>query len=264
MVFKTGSSVLKAPQEPLPDFYDEYDTIYWAFATRPHIDTARIQEALVYSLDSLGVWDDAHALYIFAGDNAADGLINWIKPGTYNASTNNSPSFIRYQGYDFNGSDQYLTLFNPNGVIAQDDATIGVYVRENVSEAAAAVYAYDVSNNYFLLNPRNASNQASYRINQTLDGVKTLDDSNGAGFFMATRRGSTEIELYRGGTSLDAEADVSTGVPDTDITVGRAGGNYGTRQTAIVFICPGKTDAQATAINTIKERYMDRIGGGVQ
>lgn len=249
---------------PPPDFTDEYDTVYAAFATKPHIDTADIFNDFVYSLDSAGFWDRAHYLNVYCGaSTSADALINWINPGTNNATAVNSPTFTRYRGFDFNGSSQYLnTNFNPYGIVAQDDATGIVYIREDNAEAGPAYSAYDGSGNYFYLNPRNASNQVSYRTNQTADEASTL--AAWIGCWIATRRGANDIEVYRNGSSQDTGTDASVAVPNINIYIARHASNYGTRETSLFMVIDGVSDTEAAALNTIIERLHDRLGIGVQ
>ena len=260
-ILRYGNSTYTPPEE-IPDFTDEYDTVYAAFATKPHIDTADIFNDFVYSLDSAGFWDRTHLLQVYCGAaTATDAVINWITPGTYNATAMNSPTFTRYRGFDFNGTNQYLnTNFNPYGIVAQDDATGIVYVREDDAQAAGAYFAYD--GNYFTLNPRDASNRVQYRINQSLDEVYTTDAWLGC--WMATRRGATDIQVYRNGSSVDTSVDASSGVADANIHVSRAASAYGTRETSLLMIMDAISTAEAGALNTIIERMMDRLGIGVQ
>ena len=261
-ILRYGNSTYTPPEE-IPDFTDEYDTVYAAFATKPHIDTADIFNDFVYSLDSAGFWDRTHYLNVYCGGtNSADALVNWRNPGTNNAVAVNSPTFTRYRGFDFSGSNQYLTTFNPYGIIAQDNATGIVYVREDNAEAGPAYSAYDGGGNYFYLNPRNASNQVSYRTNQTADEAST--EAAWVGCWIATRRGATEIEVYRAGVSRDSGTDASSAVPNTNIYVGRHASNYSTKETTLFMVMDGVSDAEAAALNTIIERLMDRLGIGVQ
>jgi hypothetical protein len=253
-----------APVPPVetPDFTSEdYEAVYNAFATKPHADTADIFNDFVYSLDSAGFWDRIYYLNVYCGATTeADAVINWVNPGTNDASAMNTPTFYRYRGFDFNGSNQYLnTNFNPNGVVAQDDATAMIYVREDTQEAANVFSAYD--GNYFSMTPRNASNQVSWQINQTAGEAQTLAAWNG--FWIISRRGSTESECYRNGTSVDTSTDVSTAVPNATFWVGRHASAYGTRETSLFIVTDGVSDSEAANWNTIVTRLVTRLGIGI-
>ena len=96
------------------DYYAEFQTVYDAFAAKPHADTAAFMETLVYSLDTLdfeggeSVWDRMDLFYVFAGRDGADALINWVNPGTYDAANISETSFTAYEGFAGDGSSDYI------------------------------------------------------------------------------------------------------------------------------------------------------------
>lgn len=261
-ILRYGNATAPTPPEETPDFYSEYIPIYNAFATKPHADTADIFNDFVYSLDSMSLWNRTHYLNVYCGAaTEADAVVNWVNPGTNNASAMNTPTFYRYRGFDFNGSDEYINSnFNPLGIVSQDDVTGVIYVREDATESASVFSAYD--GNYFTINPHNASNQVSWQINQTAGEAQTI--AAWIGCWIITRRGSTESECYRNGATVDTSTDISTAVPDASFYVGRHASYYGTRELSLFMILDGMTDAEAAALNVIIERMMDRLGIGVQ
>lgn len=262
-ILRYSNYTAPVPPEETPEFTSgDYEVVYNAFATKPHADTADIFNDFVYSLDSAGFWDRTYYLNVYCGAaTEADAVINWVNPGTNDATAMNTPAFYRYRGFDFNGSNHYInTNFNPNGVVAQDDATGIIYLREDTQEAVYVYSAYD--GNYFSLNPRNTSNQVSYRTNQTADEAQTI--ATWIGCWIATRRGASEIECYRNGTTQDSGTDASTAVPDAPFWINRHSAVYGTRETSMFMVMDGVTDAEATTLNTMIERMMVRLQIGVQ
>ncbi len=94
--------------------------------------------------------------------------------------------------------------------------------------------------------------------------VTSVGSTDSRGFFMATRRGATDVEVYRNGSSIVAHNAASVSIPN-DVTELFAinGTNLDVTQISIALIMDGVSDAEAAAINTIIETYMDAIGKGV-
>lgn len=89
--------------------------------TLPSSNTQTLQNTLLTSLKTDGVWDKLDIFYVFAVDNNASEFttINWKNPNALvNTPTQstliNSPAFTNKAGFTGNGTDSYInTNYNP-------------------------------------------------------------------------------------------------------------------------------------------------------
>ena len=248
----------------------EYDTVYKAMTTKPTAQYAVIDDDMVYSLDSAGFWDRMDYLLIVASENEDGALINWIKPGTYDADNVSSTAWTKFEGYTGDGANDYIsTNFNLSSNTSNytlDDASVGIYIRTNLQETTPTVFKASDGTNSVGLSPRTTTDQYSAKINASLNmgGIAVLDSR---ALWVLTRTASNACSMYRTTTKLETETDVSTSIPDTEIYVLyniTAPGYYSAHQFSIFFIMDGVSDDDVTNLNTIFERRMDRLGKGVQ
>jgi hypothetical protein len=255
----------------------EYQTVYDAMGTKPSAGTATAQNTMVNSLVSGGYWARMDLLYIFATDaTTVEAKINWVTPGTYNltdpGSTN--PTFTSLEGYTGDGSSDYLSTsyapYTNYDNIAINSTTLGAYTRTHTTNTGRVIGLYEHSSGDKLweLIPNNYD-----YLSGTLNSYSGFgyEQSSDIGTAMVTRRGSTESEIYRNGVSLGSDATVSTNFPLSGAVYILAQNNVGTGaeefygdQVSIIFVMDAISDAEATALNTIFETYMDAIGKGVQ
>ena len=110
----------------------EYQAVYDSFTNPPPTAVADAQNTMVESLVAAGIWAKLDVFYLFANYWPDDGLINWINPGTNNATAVNAPGFISYEGYTA-ASLKYIDLnyaTATHGVnYTQNDSSAGLYCR---------------------------------------------------------------------------------------------------------------------------------------
>lgn len=253
----------------------EYQAVYDAYTTKPHADTADIDNDMVYSLDSAGYWTDFwDVLYVYATNNSTDAKINWINPGTFDCTDpgTTNPLFTRYEGFTGNiaGGD-YLSAnynLNDNAVnISQNSLSLAVYCRTDEQSTEWSMGVYD-GVAYSGMSLRATLAQRSYLSAAGAMTVTHLGATN-AGFHMATRRGATETEGYWNGVSQGTDTDASSGLQDYNIFIlgqnaADTPGSFTDAQLSIVGISKGATDDDVSKINTIIERRMRRIGKNVE
>lgn len=246
----------------------EYDTVYQAMTTKPTAAYAVIDDDMVYSLDSAGFWDRMDYLLIVASENEDGALINWIKPGTYDADNVSSTAWTQFEGYTGDASADYIsTNFNVSSNTVNytlDNSSVGIYIRDNQQEAQYIFIATDGTNATGLV-PRNASDQKTARVNSDLlmAGSAVLDCR---GTYIVSRTADDACAVYLNGTSIDSETDTSSSIPDAEMLIlSTPTPTYSDHQFSIFWIMDGVADAtEAAKINTIFERRMDRLGKGVQ
>jgi hypothetical protein len=279
-ILRYSNYQLATPPAETPDFYDEYDTVYAAFTTKPSEAIAGYQEALVYSLDTMdfaggaSVWDRLDLFLVFAAhtNGGSEALINWFDPGIFNADDPTTTQWDNLEGYTGDGTTDYIsTNFAPSTDATNytlNSASVGIYLRTNISSTTANAFGIADGTARTSLHPRNASDYYLSRINNTSGSNQNAPmGGNSQGLWVITRTASNVTEAYHNGTSIDSDVTDSNALPTAEFFILDCNGisdTFSAHQVSIFFIMNGITDAEATAINTVIETYMDAIGKGVE
>jgi len=256
----------------------EYQAVLDAWTTDPEGDTLTWQNTLTDSLTtygggSNGYWGRMDLLYIFSHTESADGehLTNWIDPDSVATAVSGPTHGLG--GFTGNGTDQYIdtkyALSSDVSNFTQNDATFGVYIRNNIQDDGQPL-GINHGSGAIEFYPRYTDNTANYKIN---DGTYTTHSSitESRGLHIATRTSSTTTELYLDGTSVGTGSQTSASISAGHLYILCANGDgsgipnqFSENQVSIVFIMDGVTDAEAAQLNRFFETYMDNIGQGVQ
>src|SRR5574343_643318 len=70
-------------------------------------------DKMIKSLKSAGVWAKLDVLQMYAAPTAADAVVNWKSPGTFNATLVNSPTFTADKGVVSGTAKAINTGYNP-------------------------------------------------------------------------------------------------------------------------------------------------------
>ena len=249
-------------------FSAEYQAVYDEMSPKPAADTAAFQNTMVVDLVAGGYWSTQwDVFYVPANGRIANAYLNWIVPtGDDNLSIAAATvTFAGYKGFTGDGAGGSVTTnWNPSteGVLyVQNDATVGVYVLLDKNESGAPIGI--VATYTIHIKPR-VSGSFQGRLNAGSAGAfATVSD--GLGFHLITRRASNDLEGYKDGSSIATATTASTGIPNANLTIlSKGSGEYSTNTVAIAMAGGSISDADADAINTIIEAYMDNIGEGVQ
>lgn len=191
------------------------------------------QNQLVINLKAAGIWSLLDILYIFATDGGTDfATINWKAPSSFQITKVNTPTFTNNEGFNFNGTTQYLnTNWRPgtDGInYTQNSASVGVYVNEAVT--ANSLLDFGCSNNAdgitqgIFLNSRNDSNNATNRTNDNT--TFTASVSTSLGFNMNQRRASNDKREWKDGSQVGStQTTTSTTPPTVNLFFGASNGN---------------------------------------
>lgn len=259
---------------PVTGYCAEFDTVYAAFDTEPHDDTAVYMNAMVNSLDSAGLWDRMDFFYVFSAHDSVDSFINWVHPGTYDI-TNYNATWDKWQGFTGNGSSAYLETnanFNADAATvnySQNSATIGVYTRKDLAEDRCVMGVYASGTTAVRLVAESTSGNFWGYINSAQTET-TQSNTDSRGLFIMTRRASDVLELYKNPTGEGTEnTTASGGVPNYSFAILARHYYTGTptlfsaQQVSIAFAMDGVTTAEAELIYEIIQRYMTAIGSEV-
>jgi hypothetical protein len=248
-------------------FTAEYQAIYDAFTTKPSADIAAAQNTMVKSLVDSGVWAKLDLFYVFAGHTNDNGesLINWFKPGTFDATLRNAPSYIALEGFTGNGTNaDILTNWNmANDSInyTLNNASFGAYSRIDQIEDKCLIGA-NSGGNFNDIFPQLLTGKSSFRINS---GSGAIGGSlvTSTGMYIATRESSTVNRLYKNKASISG-AVVSTALVNTDLTIlSRSGTFNSTNQVSMAFAGSSLNQMDVNNLTDAFEVYMDSNGKGV-
>jgi hypothetical protein len=252
-------------------FVAEYGTIYDAFTTKPSDSVAAEQNKLVKSLVNSGVWAKLDTFYVLAGhtNGAGESLINWINPGTFDATAVNIPAFVAFEGFTGNGTTAYIDLnwnANTQGVnYVLNSASQGLYSRtsgiENVTELGADDNTYSSS-----LRIKYASNLTSDIINQNRGEFSGQTDASndGLGLYILSRTSNIVAKVYRNGIAYSGtNINTADGIPNANFNAFKAGGQvspFSTRQLSMLFTGSGLDQTDATNLYNAFQAYMTSNG----
>lgn len=259
-----------------PVWCEQYQLIYDAYITKPTDEQAEIDNLTVEQLVAAGLWYifDIIRMYGVHVNTGGEALINCVNPGTFGATAINAPTFTPFQGFLFNGTNQYIThnwIPATNGVNYQQNSACQVlYIRTNVGSAAVASghghYAM-ADNKETFLNPRRATNLAYIRNNGNNSDAGA--NTNGSGLYVNTRTAFNVKTLYRNAVPIVNGVQVSVGRPTRTPYTGACNDDgipINFRPDEVFFEAwgAGLSQAQVTTLNTIIEANAVAKGVGVQ
>ena len=252
---------------------DHYAAILAAMTTDPTGDTLTWQDDLIFSLDSaaVGFWDRIDILYITAQRNTQGANLNWINPAAFTLTDPGAttPAFVPYQGYTGDGSTDYLltnySLLTDAINVGQDDFTVGIYNRAQVSSSG---YVFGVSDATNYITARVLAATLRYYLSQGTAEDESGYFENADGFHLLRRSAAEVTESYYNGTTSGDGVVASGTRPVYDITLLARNtvttpDSFGTWQISVFLIMDAITDAEAAILSTIINKYMTRIGTNV-
>lgn len=146
---------------------------------------------------------------------------SFVNPASTIIATVNSPTFLQNVGYKGNGTTSYLTTnYNPftQGVkYTLNNASMFVYVQENIVSLTCAMGAFTGGNTGLLMYPQYASNQGLYYINN--NSPDCITTQNSVGLSSCIRTSTTNTVGYKNGVISGANARISNNIPNTNIFI---------------------------------------------
>lgn len=255
----------------IQNYVPESKIIFAAMGTTPDSDRKRLIDNFVRDLIDDGIWAKLDFLYILAAHAENSSLLNWINPGTFDATNVHVTAYEVDRGYTGDGANDYLNSnYNPNTDAInylQDDASMGVYVRTDVAENNCDIGGYStiptISAQIF---SRLAADGISTRINDAADLTPVNTDSRG--FFIVTRTRANARRIYKNKISIGNDTQVSVGRPNIDIFIlarnsNGSDGNHSIKQVSAAFAGSGMTQINVNNFHDRLETYLDALGAGV-
>lgn len=217
------------------------------------------QDKLLRALKTSGIWALLDILYIYAQNGGGDfATLNWKNAALYQCSKVNTPTFTNNEGFDFNGTTQYLNtnwIPSVNGVnYTRNNASAGCRVNDNVSVNGAQVYGCsnnaDGISNGSILNPRNGTGSTTGRCNDNT--TMSSATATSLGFFQVQRTGANFKAMFIDGASVATSvATASTALVTVSMFVGATNGNgaasgFSSREIAMFFAGASLAGLEAT------------------
>lgn len=169
--------------------------------------TARfVADQMVRRLKAEGLWAKIDGFYpFFLAPTEADGLLNWKAEDSLTAG--GDPTFTQGRGFTGDGVDAYLEApYQPtDGQMTQNSAHLAIW---SLSATSAAPNFAGVTN--FSITTRTGGDASRWQVNSS-SGF-TNGTTNGSGFFLGSRTGSTAAaeDGYQDGVNRKTSGGTST------------------------------------------------------
>ena len=249
----------------------QYQTVYDSFTSPPPDTVADAQNTMASSLVDAGIWAKLDLFYVFANNDRTNAVINWIAPGTHDASEQNGPiTFTTYEGYTGNASNFFLkTSYNPGDGgsynFTQNSACMGVYNRTYTAISNVSFGALDAGNSGIYADIE--TDRWYGRFNST--GLDAAADTMENGMCLASRIGAAGYSYYNNNQKYDlTEASVAVKNLEIYVMTYNANGVPGTpikadHQMSCFVAGGGLIQSEVTILVNTFETYMDSNGKGV-
>jgi hypothetical protein len=241
--------------------YEPESIAIFAAMTTPPSDTRKGDiNTCVLALKAAGAWTRLEFLWMLAAADQQAGFINWITPANSLTETEAGGTFTADRGYNSNGAASgYLTgptqYFNMTKY-GQNDGHVAIWSRTVGQQANATMGCASVAT--VLLRPRNTSDQAGWRVNNTA-ATSAVANADGTGFFMADRIAAGTEVLHRNGAQIGTAATASNTRPAATPSIGRSNAAYSTVQVACAAVGASCADISAAYYAAIAG-YMTAVG----
>jgi hypothetical protein len=215
--------------------------------------TAKAVSRGVSMLQYNAIWQRLDAFYFFGGLIRAQGLVNWLQPGTYDATEVGSPGWTAVDGHSGDATGAYLnTNFNPNTASSPrytlNAASVGGYFPTIGATTNRRIIGTVTGSSMFVLP---TGTNLSTRLN---DGTtNNIADTSTNGLFAINRTASTSYNKYAGGVNLGAAAVTATAVPGANISFLAGNGVFSDATISMGWIGQNLTGSQVLALDFIAQ-----------
>lgn len=203
-------------------FCAEFQTVYDSWTTKPADADATELNTMVEKMVADGAWAIPDVWYNFAvhTNGASEALVNWINPGTNDATLVNAPAFVAFEGFTGANTKYINSHYNPNteGVnFTLDDASTFGYIRIVTTSGVGVSWGcQNAGGDRCFFIPRLPGNNSFHALN-----AGTSDTWFNApaylGINILQRINATTHEWHVNKTLRRSAAKVSSAIPSFDI-----------------------------------------------
>ena len=256
-------------------FCSQYQAVYDAYTTKPSDAVALIWDTFVSSIVSSGEWAKLDIFYLYAAHTNGDSeaLINWVNPGTFDATAYNAPPFVASQGFTGDIVNRRIDcnwIPSASAVnFTQNSASQIIYIRSDVSSNTGFHgTGVNADNKNCLILNKSATNFSGIQTNDATTVTSAGIVTDGSGLYINTRTAAAVKKLYRNKVAIIETTTVSTGVPthspyclcSNDDNVATA---FKADQVAMYAWGGGFTQTNVNNFTDAFETAMDALGTGV-
>lgn len=249
-----------------PDYQAILDYATTQGYTLPSAGQQTLQNTLVTSLKTAGIWSELDFLYVMATDGDSNyARINWSNPGTFQlADTNGTPVFDPNEGFDRACGEYmsggYIPATHSNNATLSSTSMFLYDWNSDIEQCSANAYMGTISNNQ--KDRWNATNTtATQGINACVINASAYTMA-GTGF-KSFHRSGTDLSLYINGVaSYSNQAGSGTGALNTEqLVLGRdgAGGGNQSQMTLGIWGRGSALVSEAGDMNTAFTTYITSL-----
>jgi hypothetical protein len=250
-----------------------FDSDAQAFFTAASITDSTPKTAvnqLVLDLKTASIWSKMSAIYPFVGGDATKHSYNLKATGSHQITWNGTVTHDS-NGITGNGSTGYgSTVTGTSTITSVNDNHLSFYSRSVGAggQTQMEIGSYGVIGQDIYTASRYSSN--SYMINGVGASEKLTATSNGSGFYVMTRRSSTDLEQYRNATSIHTYTGSNSGasLSANPIVIlatkaSSAALFYSTKNLAFASIGNGLTAGEVSSFNTAVQAFQTTLSRNV-
>lgn len=237
-----------------------------ALGYTPPSDSVKTKgNALVVALKAAGIWSSLDLFYVFRTDGDVNfALLNWIAPSSYQATRQNSMTFVSGVGFKGNGSNMYLDLNwipKTNGVTyTLNSSSLFTYHAEAVTSPGTAFGCNDAAGaNTIAFVSYSAGNASFFHHAAFGDNIGGGADSQG--FWHVQRTAAATSKLFKNGSLFGNGTRTSNDRPSTNMYVGGRNNNgslvpMSNTVSVGVFGCGGSLSGLEASLDTAWDAYI--------
>lgn len=282
---RTSRAYKNAPTEDFADYLEDYDAKGFkllaprsfgavqraisqdesaAFLNRISDRTlASLVDELIEGLKADGNYSNLDLLYISL-PTFADFKINVIAATNPLAETGDGGVYTPNLGFASDGVDHYLNsdlAVNAATNFTQNAASISIICNTNMQQTASVAGAF--TSNGVSINPRNTSDQATYRVNNAT-AVNVSGQTDSRGLWTANRSASAATQLYRNGSQIGSGTGTSSTRSSLTFKIGTINTTAFALHQIAMFAIGGSRDAAHEATWYARwKTFMTAIGNNV-
>lgn len=269
--------MVRTEREAMASSYsDEYQVVHDAFTSAPEDTLAVHYNEMIDSLVYYGIWDSTEVFYLGACHDSVDSYLNWKNTNADTLTTGHrgsgkDPQWTAFEGW-FNAvaADQgYLnTGWNPSSDASKFNANSGAVFIASYNDVSENKSAFGVFNTTYLrATPNNSGNIVTY----FLSGYESNSSGGKSDQHLGIRKVTAGTIYYDINGTHASDAVVDAAIPDGNMFIlaynDVGAGTSGAECTNIIMyfiVTAGISEANADRLQQIMERYLDRIGRGLQ
>jgi hypothetical protein len=239
--------------------------LFEAMEVEPDGERKVVIDTFIRALVAAGVWDLLDVLHVYAAHTEQAALLNWVDPGTFDA-THNGATFAADEGFTGDGVNDFInTNFNPTaaaGNFSLNSAHLSVRSLTDVAAGDTYLAGGNETTNPRLRPNTNGTNWG-VGINTTVELTATLPaPETTAHHYLGNRSGATAQQAYLDGAEAANNSEAASVLPNVTLAIlglGAAGG-WGAYKVASFSAGASLSAGLVAAYHTAELAYMQAVG----